>query len=389
VRLTIDAVREVRTRDFYGNGDVVMPAGIAELGVLGLAQPAIAPGRPTTAFTTPCRSDLLTVDGRPVPVSIAGTRGDAVSRGGLQVIGCDGLTLGEGRHTLRAAPGAATGIDLDRLDLRSLVTGSDALVSRPVPGLAARTAGVRADGPQVGPVPEVTVVSRGRDRTTVAVRGARPGDPFWLVLAQSQNAGWRARVDGRDLGASSLVDGFANGWRVRPERSSFRVTLQWVPQRTVDLALALSALAALLCLALALADPGRGRRAVEVDDGIATLGFPGAGEDAIGAARTAVAVIGVAALGSLLAGPTVGLGAGLVTLVAARWPRSRVLLAIGPAVALGLAGTYVVWRQTRVHVPPTFEWPLGFTRAHLLGWTAVILLAAAAILELLGRRRDR
>ena len=32
VRLTIDAVREVRTRDFYGNGDVVMPAGIAELG---------------------------------------------------------------------------------------------------------------------------------------------------------------------------------------------------------------------------------------------------------------------------------------------------------------------------------------------------------------------
>ena len=105
-----------------------------------------------------------------MPVSIAGTRGDATTRGGLQVIGCDGLDLAAGRHTLRAAPGAVTGIDLDRLDLRSLVTGSDALATRPVPGLAARTAGLRTDGPQVGPTPTVRVVSQGRDRTTVSVR---------------------------------------------------------------------------------------------------------------------------------------------------------------------------------------------------------------------------
>jgi hypothetical protein len=52
-----------------------------------------------------------------------------------------------------------------------------------------------------------------------------------------------------------------------------------------------------------------------------------------------------------------------------------------------------VWRrwrrnQWRVHVPPTFEWPLGFTRAHLLGWAAIILLAATGLLDLLARRRD-
>ncbi|MFM7270794.1 MAG: alpha-(1-_3)-arabinofuranosyltransferase family protein [Actinomycetes bacterium] len=387
VRLTVDTVREVRTRDFYGNGEVVMPVGIAELGIRSLVQPTLAPGRPTGAFSTPCRSDLLTVDGRPIPVSISGTRGDATTRGGLQVIGCDGFILSAGRHTLRAVPGAASGIDLDRLDLRSLVTGSDALTGRPVPGLAARTAGDRTDGPAVGPAPEVRVVSSGRDRATVAVRGARPGQEFWLVLAQSQNAGWRARIDGRDLGASSLVDGFANGWRVRPDRSEFRVSLQWIPQRTVDRALLLSVLAVVACLGLAIVDPRR--RPVVVDDGVASLGVPGLGAPRLGGGRTAVALILVAGVGTLLAGPVVGIGAGSLTLLAARWPRSRILLAVAPAVALGLAGTYVTWRQWRVQVPPAFEWPLGFTRAHVLGWVAVVLLAAAAILELLARRSDR
>jgi hypothetical protein len=41
-----------------------------------------------------------------------------------------------------------------------------------------------------------------------------------------------------------------------------------------------------------------------------------------------------------------------------------------------------------VHVPPTFEWPLGFTRAHLLGWAAIILLAAIGLLDLVDRRQD-
>ena len=120
-----------------------------------------------------------------------------------------------------------------------------------------------------------------------------------------------------------------------------------------------------------------------------SLGIPGADAAPFGALRTAGAVVLVFGLGSLLAGPAVGLGAGVLTLIAARWRRSRLLLAVAPAVALALAGAYVVQRQTRVHVPPTFEWPLGFTRAHALGWTAVILLAAAAVLELLGRRQDR
>jgi hypothetical protein len=388
IRLTVDAVREVLTRDFYGNGDVVMPAGIAELGIPALVQPALAPGAPTASFTTPCRTDLLTVDGRPVGVSLVGTRGDATTRGGLQVVGCSAIDLGAGRHTLRAVAGGRSGIDLDRLDLRSLVTGSDALASRPAPGLAARTAGDPSAGPTVGAAPKVTPVSTGRDRTAVRVSGATPGTPFWLVLDQSQNLGWRASAGGRDLGGSTLVDGYANGWLVTPRSASFTVSMQWMPQRTVDAALLLSVLGAVVCLVLIVANPRRRTVVPDVDDGTATIGAPWRDAVALGVARTAVATVSVLAVGSLLAGPVVGGVAAIVTLLAARWPRTRILIAVIPAAAVVLAGSYVTWRQWRVHVPPTFEWPLGFTRAHLLGWAAIILLAATGLLDLLARRRD-
>ncbi|MFM7616424.1 MAG: alpha-(1-_3)-arabinofuranosyltransferase family protein [Actinomycetes bacterium] len=388
VRITVDEVREVRTRDFYGNGDVVMPAGIAELGVPGLSASGVAPGDPDARFTTPCREDLLTIDGTPVAISLVGTRGDATSRGGLQVFGCGATELAAGPHTLRAAAGAGTGIDIDRLDLRSLVSGSDALAARPAPGRAARLAGDRTDGPEVGPVPTVRVVDEGRDRSTVRVEGATPGVPFWLVLGQSHNRGWRASAAGRDLGGPTLVDGYANGWLVAPPSASFEVAMRWAPQRTVDVALLLSALAAVGCLALVVVDPRR--RSVEpaVDDGVATLEMPGRSSVPLGAARSVGATLGVLGVGTLLAGPVVGGLAAVVTLAATRWPRARILLAIGPSVAVLLAGGYVTWRQWRVAVPPTFEWPLGFTRAHLLGWVAFILLAATGLLDLLDRRRD-
>ena len=385
-RLTVDAVREVRTRDFYGNGDVVMPAGIAELGVAALEQPALAPGDPDAGFTTPCRDDLLTIDGTPIPVSLVGTRGDATTRGGVQVIGCEVTTLAAGEHILRAVAGSGTGIDLDRLDLRSLVSGSDALASRPAPGRIARIAGDRRDGPAVGPVPTVRTLSEGRDRTTVRITGATPGAPFWLVLNQSRNAGWRASAAGRDLGGSTLVDGYANGWLITPDTGSFEVAMRWTPQRTVNRALLVSALAALVCLALVLIDPRRRTTVLAVDDGVATLGDPGRGVEPLTGGRTAVAVIAVLGVGSLLAGPAVGAPAAVLVLGAARWPRARTVLAVAPAVAVALAGGYVTSRQWRVSVPPTFEWPLGFTRAHLVGWAAFVLLAAMGLLDLLERR---
>src|SRR5205085_5502901 len=99
------------------------------------------------------------------------------------------------------------------------------------------------------PAPSVTVVRNGETRVRVHVSGA--DNPFWLVLGQSHSDGWKAHiVHGSSLGPSHVVDGYANGWLVRPNRAAFDVVVEWTPQRQVWAAIWLSVLAALTCVAI-------------------------------------------------------------------------------------------------------------------------------------------
>ena len=91
--------------------------------------------------------------------------------------------------------------------------------------------------------PKVEVTSKGSTKIELQVTGAQQGTPFWLVLGESNNAGWEANVDGSNIGGSTLVDGYANGWRVQPPSGSFSVTLRWTPQQKVWFAIGLSVVA--------------------------------------------------------------------------------------------------------------------------------------------------
>ena len=99
--------------------------------------------------------------------------------------------------------------------------------------------------------PATTVTEHGP--THISVRVAPAAQPSWLVLGQNINDGWHATVGGRDLGTPTLIDGFANGWRLPPHADPATVELRWTPQRTVDIALWLSAIAGLVCLAIIVA----------------------------------------------------------------------------------------------------------------------------------------
>ena len=93
-----------------------------------------------------------------------------------------------------------------------------------------------------GSVVDLGRTSPGRhDGVRVALR-----EPALLVLGESFNRGWRAWCDGRSLGEPEVVDGYANGWRA--PASCRDVRFAFAPQRPVNWAYALSALACLLLL---------------------------------------------------------------------------------------------------------------------------------------------
>ncbi len=103
----------------------------------------------------------------------------------------------------------------------------------------------------------------------------------------------------------------------------------------------------------------------------------------------AATAIGAGLVAAVLIKPLPGLLVGLLVLAALVRPRWRVVLAIGAPLALGIAGLYVLLEQTLNEYPPVFEWPTFFDRVHVLGWLAVALLAADALVEVVRTRRRR
>jgi hypothetical protein len=62
------------------------------------------------------------------------------------------------------------------------------------------------------------------------------------------------------------------------------------------------------------------------------------------------------------------------------------VLALGSAAALTAAGVYMVAGQARHGYLPNILWPGSFRQANSLGWAAVCLLGADALVVLLRRR---
>jgi arabinofuranan 3-O-arabinosyltransferase len=214
--------------------------------------------------------------------------------------------------------------------------------------------------------------------------------PFWLVLGQSYNDGWKATVDGKDLGRPQVLDGFANAWLVRPNgRETMAVTFTFTPQKSVWVASAISGFALLLCAALALFAGRRRHRDLGHADA-PTFRSLRAG---IGPAarRGAVITTGLATalVVGVIVGPFEGLALGVVVAAALRWGRTHLVLALGSPLLLAAAAGYILLQQTRYRYPAVFQWPTFFDRVHIVGLLAVVLLAADVVVEhVRGRFRD-
>ena len=225
--------------------------------------------------------------------------------------------------------------------------------------------------------------------------GAQPGKPFWLVLGQSLSPGWTASAAGiGDLGQPRLVDGYANGWLVTAPNPSFDVTMTWTPQTRVWISLALSAVALLGCLLLALW-PFRRRRANRLDaepddqplpDVISPLARGDGGARPLTVAATA---IGTGLLTGLVITPLAGVIVGALTALAFVLQRGRALLRLGAVACLLISAAYVVELQWHYGLPLNGSWPATFSKVATISWLAVGLLAADVVVEMVQRSRGR
>ena len=423
VKVTFDSVRSVTDLDYYSDKQVALPIGIAEMDVPGM--PRAVPG--PTQMPAPCRSDLLTIDGAPVPVTVTGTTATAASLGALQVRGCgsaaSGIVLGPGPHVVRTQPGFPPGVDLD----------IDSVVLDSAPGGTplAVTASGRVQPTESGPAPTITVVHSSATSAKVVVHD--PAGPFWMVLGQSTNAGWHATTGtGVDLGAPQVIDGYANGWLVTPPKPGHNmvITLDWTPQRLVDVALVASAVTLALCLVLACWPSRRRRRdtgetvtvpvgptgkyrssaptamatpdahpdlgdtmrgdTMRGDDAAPLLGSPLRSYGARPRWFVVVAVsLVVGGITSAVIAPDAGIPVGLAALITLVVGYGRIFLALGSVGLLVAVDRMVTSGQSTFRFLAEFGWPTHFELAGTLAWFAVAALGADALVQEVRDRRAR
>jgi arabinofuranan 3-O-arabinosyltransferase len=420
ITVTFDTVRLVDTVNYSTQSEQALPLGVAEVGIPGLTAAPLPAAIPST-----CRNDLLAIDGKPISVAVSGSTQTALARvNPLNVTLCGpdagGIPLGAGTHTLTSTYGdtmvnnqSTNGFDVDQVALDSAAGG----------GVGAAAPAGTIPAPPAQPTTAVTVTSHTATAMHLRVTGAT--SPFELVMGQSINAGWVAKIDGvGSLGQPVLVDGFGNGWEVTAAdlakaspSGSFAVSLQWTPQTRVNVALIVSGLTILLCLLLAYL-PERVRRRVsrsvrgvsrrlrrrptrvaaharsrgpEVVAATAEVPAPRlwapfrSRRPRSGWAMSVVVAVATGVVGAVIARPLTGLIVGVATLIALLVPRLRVLLGLAAVGLMIAAGTYTVVEQAHVHAALTGSWASHYDEASNLAWAAVVFLGADAVTELVRR----
>lgn len=373
VRLVIDAVREVSVPDWLTGRRTVLPVGISSIDAESLESAV------TTTVSTlgQCRDDLVTVDGKAVPVRPDmgedqtdevrnRRRATAETDGLIDFTQCDptAVNFEPGSTTVKTADGRSNGINIDLL-----VLGTDASVS---------------ESEAVTPAPKLTVTPT--SRVSYDITPSELGsEPYWLVLGQSDNAGWELTAGDVDFGPSVLVNGFSNGWRIDPSKLPEGATLHltWAPQRTIWVALLLSGLGFVVCLVLAFRPPREPTRTLVQP--LMPIGL--SWFDAYGKPASVRATVIATVAAALAGGVFVGLWWSLPTAVAMAWSLRTDLgwkvLRFATIALLGLAAAYVLAKQWRNEFPLGFDWPRHFTAVNSLTMFAYALLSVECATEVL------
>ena len=364
IEIQISGIDARISPDYLSGTPRVLPVAITEIRLRDANGDAVAIDPLPASISDECRSDLLQINGSPVRLRLQSDSLTALQRGPIAIELCDGpLDLGAGPHRVVAIPGRLTGVDLDRIVLRSVRPTTaviDAGVDSGVNASIDRTSSVQPEFERLGP---------GRLRVMWPA-GAAQG---WLILKESRNAGWEAQIAGGPAQASTLIDGYANGWWLGSNTEAREIILEWSPQKIMLPGLILSAVFLLLIIAvIVMAGTGKRRTTLPGEELRSVSDEP----QQSWTSRLHPAVIGTAITGTLIfvGGPVAG-----VTYVILRWlGRDRPWLA--PAAAFGLWGfsaLYTAALQFGFSYPPDMDWPSRFAFVSPVVWAAVAAVIAA------------
>jgi hypothetical protein len=364
------------------DGSVVLPRPVRarsfRLDVLqagGSARPAVAIGElrgggvptvrvPRTGLVQGSCGDISgTLAGRALRLRVAASVADLDAGRPLRASSCGPVSVPAGRAVLRVPTGTLRPLTLR---LRS---------AAPAP--------IVRDARLAGRVVEPGDMGRGSyDHVRVDV-----SEPSWLVLGESYNRGWHAECDGRSLGAPRVVDGFANGWPVKPGCKD--VSLSFAPQRAVDWGYAIGGLACLVLLGLLLV---RRRRRSEPTGWVgaepADAWGPAPDDSpwrlplrrALAAGIAAAAVFGFAF--ALRAGVVIGPAVALIL-----WrgvPARHLINAAGALLAIVVPALYLIFPATD-HGGYDTAYPVERLGAHWVAVAAITLLILALVRTLAPR----
>ncbi len=237
VRIEVDGGRSVVARVGQGGTVVKVPSGVTgslKLTITGRAGTGAVirltdvevPGlrmSPDPERAQEVCTSVGTVDSRPLAVRVDGSAQQVASGGQVPFASCspEPLELDAGAHRVSADQGWL----LDSVQLADEVPAGRSGQERP----------------------ELTVARP--DSTSFVVSAPQTRDPWYLVLGEAFDTGWRARVDGADLGRPIAVDGWSTGWKMEPGDAQ-RIDVVYAPSASTRLSIGLSAIALVVCAVL-------------------------------------------------------------------------------------------------------------------------------------------
>jgi len=383
-RLTITKYEPRYTTFYATTKKVVLPVAIAHVSINGISVNNLPKNMPSV-----CQNNLISLMGPngnviPIWVKILGTTQNAMEGKELRFVGCgpdkNGLILKPGNYFLTTGDYQSTGFDIDQINLDSLPGGK---------------ANLSVDGfssPIVSGAPTVSIKSTEINPTKYQIKVTQATKPFWLVFGQSFDTGWRATLNGKALGAPTLIDGYANGWLISPKQASFEITISFYPQQYVNLALIISFLTVLACL-LGLLRPFKrikhmfkGTKMPKLTKKL-QIETPVIGNShsvkkpQVPFYTVILWSVFIAGLFYFVANIQAALTVGVATLLLTYKPNLKYLAGLVSLILGAYLITYVALEQSTHHYQPGPAWTSYFDSRSYLVWVVIALLLAQSVAQ--------